>query len=266
MEREEKEDRKERDEIRAKAVHDRWRRREFYLDEEDGEAVPEGFKDLTCADDDNPQVESDGRSSVSQPHSPALRSRSSSKVRFQDDVTDFDNETRSNASASSRNIPIGERWGGYELPEAEKDVGKEVLYQVTQQGLNEMLDPLFKAKEDLAMEALATRAERNKWRKEISQLVDGTKGKHKKSSTQIQTQPIPPKRVNSSARNTSVSDESVDSYLDAPPTAPIPGYMGNISFKPEAKRYLNQVKGKLNDQPDTYLHFLEIITAYQTRV
>lgn len=265
MEREDKEDRNDRDEVRQKAVHDRWRRREFYLDEEDGEVIPEGFKD-DGADEDNLPVGSDGRSNVSQPHSPALRSRSSSKVRFQDDVTDVDNDTRSNASASSRNIPVGERWGGYELPEAEKDVGKEVLYQVTQQGLNEMLDPLFKAKEDLAMEALATKAERNKWRKEISLSVVGTKGKHKKNGTQEQTPPIPQNRPKPSRKNTSESDEFEDSSLDQPQTVPIPGYLGNVSFRAESRRYLNQVKGKLKDRPDAYIHFLGTVRAYQTKM
>jgi len=37
-------------------------------------------------------------------------------------------------------------------PEAEEDVGNEVLYQVTQQGLNELLNMLFKVKEDGAAE------------------------------------------------------------------------------------------------------------------
>ena len=37
-------------------------------------------------------------------------------------------------------------------PEAEEDVGNEVLYQVTQQGLNELLNTLFKVKEDGAAE------------------------------------------------------------------------------------------------------------------
>lgn len=99
---------------------------------------------------------------------PSRRSRSSSKVRFQDDVTDGEYETRSNTSMSSRSIPVGERWGGYEVPEAEKDVGREILYQVTQEGLNELLDPMFRQREDLAVEAVRTRAERKMWRAQIS--------------------------------------------------------------------------------------------------
>ena len=100
------------------------------------------------------------------------RSRSSSKVRFEDDLTDGELETRSNTSMSSRSIAVGERWGGFEVPQPEKDVGHEVLYQVTQEGLNEMLNFLFKQREDLAMEVLRTKAERAKWRSYMSNRID----------------------------------------------------------------------------------------------
>jgi len=92
------------------------------------------------------------------------RSRSSSKVRFEDDLTDAELETRSNTSVSSRSIPIGERWGAYEVPEPEKDLGQEYLYQITQECLNELLDPIFRHREDLAMEALNTMDDRSKFR------------------------------------------------------------------------------------------------------
>lgn len=87
---------------------------------------------------------------------PQRRSRSSSKVRFEDDLTDTELETRSNTSMSSRSIPLGERWGGFEVPEPEKNLGQEYLYQVTQESLNELLDPIFKQREDLAMEVTKT--------------------------------------------------------------------------------------------------------------
>ena len=108
---------------------------------------------------------------------PSRRSRSSSKVRFQDNVTDGEYDTRSNTSMSSRSIPVGERWGGYEIPEAEKDVGREILYQVTQEGLNELLDPLFRKREDLAVEAVRTRAERKMWRTQISRYTSEANNK-----------------------------------------------------------------------------------------
>ena len=102
------------------------------------------------------------------PSSSSRRSRSSSKVRFRDDVgTDDEHESRSRAtSISSRSIPVNERWGGF-IPEPEKDVGREVLYQVTQEALNELLDPVFRLREDLALAAVRTRRMRERHRLEI---------------------------------------------------------------------------------------------------
>lgn len=93
------------------------------------------------------------------------RSRSSSKVRFQDDVeADEEHECRSVTSMSSRSIPVNERWGGFELPEPEKDVGREILYQVTQEAFNELLDPVFRLREDLALAIQRTKSVREKCR------------------------------------------------------------------------------------------------------
>ena len=145
-----------REEERRRVSHEQvdvhWERRQFYLDDENGVAPPAGFDK-----DENVQQ--------------SRRSRSSSKVRFEDDLTDGELENRSNTSVSSRSIPVGERWGGYEVPEAEKDVGHEILYQVTQEGLNELLDPIFTRKEDLAIDVLRTKGERKQWRAEISRFA-----------------------------------------------------------------------------------------------
>ena len=93
------------------------------------------------------------------------RSRSSSKVRFQDDVeADEEHESRSVTSMSSRSIPVNERWGGFEMPEPEKDVGREILYQVTQEAFNELLDPVFRLREDLALAIQRTKSVREKCR------------------------------------------------------------------------------------------------------
>ncbi len=101
---------------------------------------------------------SDGPKSAPAPVSP--RSRSSSKVRFAEDTDDY--EIRSNPSTSSRSVP--ERWGGMDIPDAEKDAGKEILYQITQQAFNELLDIVFRAKEDLAIRCAETKALRDKHR------------------------------------------------------------------------------------------------------
>lgn len=135
---------------------ERWKRRQFYLDEEEGATAPEGW-----TEGDDILAQADGAPGSSKvPQHPAIspRSRSSSKVRFAEDTDDY--EIRSNPSTSSRSIP--ERWGGMDIPDAERDAGKEILYQVTQQAFNELLDILFAAKESLAVEAAETKATRDK--------------------------------------------------------------------------------------------------------
>ncbi|KAL2848133.1 hypothetical protein BJY01DRAFT_233999 [Aspergillus pseudoustus] len=150
---------------RRQGIDERWRRRVFYTDEEDGGIAPDGYRTDSDVDEDE-DVDAPEPGYESQPPSP--RSRSSSKVRFQDDLTDDDDcDARSNPSTSSRSILVGERWGGFEVPEVERDVGKEILYQVTQQGFNEILDIMFKPKEDLLMECYRSRTERKMWAHEI---------------------------------------------------------------------------------------------------
>ncbi|MCJ1466872.1 hypothetical protein MMC07_005494 [Pseudocyphellaria aurata] len=147
---------KRRDSIRDHAIKHRWHRQQFYLDEENGALPPIGFKPSGAAEN--------------QP--PSRRSRSSSKVRFQDDLAaDDDHETRSATSMSSRSIPIGERWGGYEVPGPEKDTGREILYQVAQEGLNELLDPVFRQREDLAILASRTKREREHFQDQLWRFV-----------------------------------------------------------------------------------------------
>jgi hypothetical protein len=155
------------------AVTNRWARRQFYVDEEEGFSRPEDVQDDADSEDDDDAStrEQDGDTEDHSNTRPRW-SRSSSRVRFQDDV---EMETRSNASTSSR--PVGERWGGYEIPEAEKDIGKEVLYQITQQSFNELLDPLFEDRENDAMNAYASRAERRKYAARIEQINDCFSGR-----------------------------------------------------------------------------------------
>ncbi|KAL3419821.1 hypothetical protein PVAG01_08319 [Phlyctema vagabunda] len=142
-------------------VHERWVRRQFYTDEEEGATAPSDWDESEDILVNNGLVgagESSKAQSQSRPISP--RSRSSSKVRFVEDTDDYD--IRSNPSTSSRSIP--ERWGGMEIADAEKDAGKEILYQVTQQAYNELLDPIFKRSEDLATAIAEAKTEREKYR------------------------------------------------------------------------------------------------------
>ncbi len=151
------------------AVIARWEKRQFYVDEEEGFAPPDGFQETESCEQNGaasmPGPEPDEQRPTPPSRTLSPRSRSSSKVRFQDDP---EIETRSNASTSSR--PVGERWGGYEVAEADKDVAREVLYQVTQQALNDILDLLFLEKENLAMEVYATKELRKFIRPKIEEL------------------------------------------------------------------------------------------------
>lgn len=62
------------------------------------------------------------------------------------------------------------RGRAYSVPEAERDNLKDVLHQVTQEGINELIDPIFLKREELAEDVRATRAERTKWRKQIDEF------------------------------------------------------------------------------------------------
>ncbi|KAH7078755.1 hypothetical protein BKA63DRAFT_507063 [Paraphoma chrysanthemicola] len=158
----------EADNTQDHAVSARWSRRQFYVDEEEGMMRPAGVEDDASSQEDHPTDQGvDTQQDLFEESGTRPRySRSSSRVRFEDDV---DVETRSNASTSSR--PVNERWGGYEIPEPEKDLGKEILYQVTQQGFNELLDPLFEDRENDAMDAHATRAERRQCPDAIDEIT-----------------------------------------------------------------------------------------------
>lgn len=169
-------DRKLRATVRKK-LFDRWKKRNFYLAEEEGTTPPEGWNDEDDVLADINGNEVAGSSKEGQPPLSA-RSRSSSKVRFAEDTDDY--EIRSNPSTSSRSVP--ERWGGMEIPDAERDMGKEILYVVTQQAFNELLDVLFKEKEDLAVKA----AETKEYREAYRDLLDSIEQEKSKDSSQQQ--------------------------------------------------------------------------------
>ncbi|KAH8682751.1 hypothetical protein BX600DRAFT_408634 [Xylariales sp. PMI_506] len=179
-----------------KQLHERWKRRHFYLDEEEGAIPPQGWDD---SDDILVNLHGIGGSSKPSGHTLSPRSRSSSKVRFVEDGDDFD--IRSNPSTSSRSIP--ERWGGVEIPDAERDAGKEILYQVTQQAFNELLDEIFKKKEDLAIRCAETRSDRKKYRHRFEHLQPQD------------SSPSSQDRRRTTANNRPIQDQSLGELLSA---------------------------------------------------
>ncbi|KAI0405809.1 hypothetical protein F4802DRAFT_560775 [Xylaria palmicola] len=181
--------------IARKQLYERWKRRQFYLDEEEGGMPPQGWRE---EQDILVNVNDVVEPSKTAPPLLSPRSRSSSKVRFAEDTDDF--ETRSNPSTSSRSVP--ERWGGMEIPDAERDVGKEILYQVTQQAFNELLDVLFKKKEDLAVLVAETKEQREKHR----QLLDNFE-------LQDEDEPLEPPGLGQPRRTRPIQQQSLQELL-----------------------------------------------------
>lgn len=159
---------------------ERWQRKAFYLDEEEGLIKPpewdylerqfKGLKKFMNGTSSppspiSPPVEKIPDLPVSAAPSTSPRdsqvvsrtSRSSSRVRFDDDVQDMD-DNRSTTSTASR--PRGERWGGYQLPDPEIDIGQDVMYQLIQDAMNTLLDPLFQHTENLSVDVVNTEQER----------------------------------------------------------------------------------------------------------
>ncbi|KAL9036997.1 MAG: hypothetical protein Q9214_005889, partial [Letrouitia sp. 1 TL-2023] len=103
------------------------------------------------------------------------RSRSSSKVRFEDELDtngeEEEEESRSAISVSSRSIPVGERWGGSEIPDPVKVVEGEVIYKLTQASFNGVLDSLFGLREDLYMECTRSMISIYRHRPEIESFL-----------------------------------------------------------------------------------------------
>jgi hypothetical protein len=62
---------------------------------------------------------------------------------------------------------------GYNLPAERSNSTKEILYQSMRDGMNELLDPMFVQREQLALEILRTKVERKKWRIEIDEYRVG---------------------------------------------------------------------------------------------
>lgn len=131
-------DKKRRDMARRK-IHDRWRRRQFYLDEEEGGAAPEDW--------------SDGEDILAKAEKAERRERRR-KERRQNDASPSGSDSDDFPFQPQRDNP------SYRQGSAENDAGKEILYQVTQQAFNELLDVIFKPAEDVALQAAETRLER----------------------------------------------------------------------------------------------------------
>ncbi|KAK5076259.1 EF-hand calcium-binding domain-containing protein 1 [Lithohypha guttulata] len=161
-------------EVEQAAVHERWQRRQFYRDVEEGLEKPAGYAESDSSDDLLSLTNGSGKKHIkSDSGHPSFRSRSSSKVRFDDSAVDHDADSKSDIS--SRNIPANERWGGFEFSQSDRDVGVEIIYEAVQEAFNEMLNHFFKDKEDRAIDAKRSRAARRQYAAELQAYEDELK-------------------------------------------------------------------------------------------
>ncbi|KEY68364.1 hypothetical protein S7711_01142 [Stachybotrys chartarum IBT 7711] len=126
------------------ALHDRWKRRQFYLDEEEGGSPPDDWSEGEDILESNSKAPEYARS----PHLYNYNGSSSKAV----------------ATELEEDEPSHEELPSFLMPEAEHDAGKEILYQVTQQAFNELLDSIFKPAEDLAVQAAETKEVRQRFK------------------------------------------------------------------------------------------------------
>ncbi|KAG9557079.1 hypothetical protein KCU71_g14198, partial [Aureobasidium melanogenum] len=85
---------------------------------------------------------------------------------------------------------ILERGRAYEVPAAEKDFGSEVIFQVVQEGLNELIDPIFAKKERVAEQVRLTQEERRRFRREIDEYVQEAKSRREELIAGSEVDPL----------------------------------------------------------------------------
>ena len=118
------------------------------------------------------------------------RSPDGPEQRWHQDLSDARDSINSAAGVSPETISenanlmaplpahILERGRAYEVPAAEKDFGTEVIFQVVQEGLNELIDPIFAQTERLAEQVRLSQEERRRFRKELDEYVREEKARH----------------------------------------------------------------------------------------
>ncbi|GAB7353686.1 hypothetical protein MBLNU459_g4092t1 [Dothideomycetes sp. NU459] len=115
---------------------------------------------------------------------------------------------------------ILERGRAYEVPAAEKDFGKEILFQVVQEGINELLDPLFEAKEELADAVRETHEERRRLRKKIDDFVKRRETFGKELGTGAELDPLLATANSAYTYNTDHEGAAMTNHRNLPDTAP----------------------------------------------
>jgi hypothetical protein len=116
--------------------------------------------------------------------------------RWHQDLLDATGRTIATDAGESQDLipplpaDILERGRAYEVPAAEKDFGSEVIFQVVQEGLNELVDPFFAKKERMAEQVRTTREERRRFRKEIDEYIREEKARREELVTGSEVDPL----------------------------------------------------------------------------
>lgn len=185
-------------------LSERWQKRQFYLDEEEGLTKPEVYFESDDSDDESPDNLKHVllKETKIQSRRASLRSRSSSKVRFDlDDEEGLDNRS----DVSSRNTPLNERWGGVAFPQAREDTAVEIVYDTVQEAFNSMLDHFFKDLEDQAIIAQSTRSERQKHKALLMKYKRKIETRMREQATMLkQSSNVPPEVTKDTLINGSV--------------------------------------------------------------
>ncbi|KAK5130786.1 hypothetical protein LTR08_001676 [Meristemomyces frigidus] len=72
----------------------------------------------------------------------------------------------------------------------DESFGTEILWQVIEDGFNDMLDPLFAAKETEHNDAISTRAERKQWRSQIERMFEDKRAFEEELQAAAQVDPL----------------------------------------------------------------------------
>lgn len=148
-------------------------------------------------------------------------------------------------------------------PEAEDDVGNEVLYQVTQQGLNELLNLLFKAKEDAATE-VRKRQQRREKEENAKKAAQGTTpdASNIASETNVSETNAPPSINNPAPLTPSNSNITPHAKPSSPtsspplePTTPLKANSALTGPKTQSKYELHRLR--LESDQDKWLDKIE---------
>ncbi|PHH63067.1 hypothetical protein CDD81_6312 [Ophiocordyceps australis] len=152
-------------ELARHRLHQRWSRRDFYLDVEEGGEPPE---DWNNDEDILAQVMQAAQDVATAAQPCSTETQTAPQSRPQTEGVHYNNVTAPSAISPLDNGP--EQSTAFEIPDAERDAGKEILYQVTQQAFNELLDIIFQEAEELAFEAAETKDIRERYRAQIEAL------------------------------------------------------------------------------------------------